>query len=84
MEGDFDAGFLNIPCGTQRLECWRGGIKSIIYNYESVPAGTLYINGVNERIVSMGLGNNTAAQAEMCQCLLTSNFTVPFPERCVL
>jgi len=78
--GEFDAGFLLEPCGALRMSCWRGGIKSVIYNGDDMTAADQYYKaGVYER-VNATLGAATAAQTELCQCMLTSNGTVAYPK----
>lgn len=58
----------------------RGGIKAVIYNGESMlDSDLLYKAGVYDR-VNAKLGPETAAQTELCQCMLTNNGTSPYPK----
>eukprot|EP00035_Acanthoeca_spectabilis_P014661 m.283932 g.283932 ORF g.283932 m.283932 type:complete len:315 (-) comp16190_c0_seq9:111-1055(-) len=77
--GEFDAGFLQEACGTLRMNCWRGGIKAVIYNGEEMTDADLYYKaGVYDRVFNL-LGEGTAAQSDLCQCMLTNNGTEQYP-----
>eukprot|EP00041_Stephanoeca_diplocostata_P012723 m.213863 g.213863 ORF g.213863 m.213863 type:complete len:184 (-) comp19063_c0_seq4:499-1050(-) len=76
--GEFEAGFLEVPCGSLRLMCWRSGLKFIIYSGKELPENTYYDETLNDRLKHFNM-SSFIPMAELCQCMLTSNGTVPYP-----
>lgn len=78
--GAADSGLVTASCGQTRVGCWHSGAKQMIYNGGALPnAHTTYVPGIGPRLRSTGLGDYLP-YVELCQCLLTSNGTEPYPQ----
>ena len=54
--GDFEASYFESKCGGLRVDCWRSGIKELLYQGQAIPDGTYFIN-----ISSVGLSSEALA-----------------------